>query len=268
MGSSNERRARPAARADAAGPDLRQRWLSARALRLHLAVAVLAPGCAVAGWWQATRALAGNELSWAYSVEWPLFALIAVGAWWQLIHEDPEAFRARRAAAYAEELPTSPAEGGARTRVVVSRGLRHHAARLVAGTVVEVIAGLVAVFLVPFGRPQGWLPAEGSAAYLVHAVFGGFLLLGSLVFVFRVRASARVIRAASWTGLAGVAVAGAGGLLTVDRSLIRFLGIAVMFVGAAVAFFGYLTPLLLAQSHPAPADAAVGPLGSLPNAEG
>jgi integral membrane protein len=43
---------------------VRRRWLSRRALLLHLEVLILAPACVVAGWWQATRALSGNELSW------------------------------------------------------------------------------------------------------------------------------------------------------------------------------------------------------------
>ena len=43
-----------------------------------------------------TRALTGNGLSWVYSAEWPGFALLAILAWWHLIHEDPEEYRARK----------------------------------------------------------------------------------------------------------------------------------------------------------------------------
>jgi hypothetical protein len=75
---------------------VRKRWFSGRALLLHLAVAVIVPGCLVAAWWQATRALAGNGLSWFYSVEWPVFALLAIYGWWHLIHEDPEVYEARK----------------------------------------------------------------------------------------------------------------------------------------------------------------------------
>ncbi|MGO9198329.1 MAG: hypothetical protein ACLQK4_14520 [Acidimicrobiales bacterium] len=75
---------------------MRKRWMSRRALLLHFYLLLVAPGCVVAGWWQATRALAGNGLSWVYSVEWPVFALLAVYAWWHLIHEDPEAYKARK----------------------------------------------------------------------------------------------------------------------------------------------------------------------------
>lgn len=69
---------------------MRQRWLSRRALYLHLAVLVAFPGCLVAWWWQVTRAFGGNDLSYLYAVEWPIFALIALYLWWSLIHTDPE----------------------------------------------------------------------------------------------------------------------------------------------------------------------------------
>ena len=39
---------------------VRERWLSGRAVSLHLAVLVLVPGCALAAWWQINRA-AGRE---------------------------------------------------------------------------------------------------------------------------------------------------------------------------------------------------------------
>ncbi len=69
---------------------MRQRWLSRRALLLHVSLAVWFPGCLVAFWWQVHRAFSGNGLSYLYSVEWPVFALMGVWAWWQLLHTDPE----------------------------------------------------------------------------------------------------------------------------------------------------------------------------------
>ena len=63
---------------------------------LHLAAVVFwVPGCLVAGWWQVTRALDGNGLSYLYSVEWPVFALVGIWMWWSLIHTDPETVGAR-----------------------------------------------------------------------------------------------------------------------------------------------------------------------------
>lgn len=70
---------------------MRRRWLSRRAVLLHLCLAVWFPGCLLAFWWQVHRALAGNGLSYLYSVEWPVFALVGVWAWWQLVHIEPAA---------------------------------------------------------------------------------------------------------------------------------------------------------------------------------
>ena len=63
---------------------------SRRALRVHVAAAVVVPGCLALTWWQATRAAGGNTLSWAYTFEWPLFAAYAVYMWWRLVHEGAE----------------------------------------------------------------------------------------------------------------------------------------------------------------------------------
>ena len=74
-----------------------RRWLCLRALRLHLSLVAVAGGCGLAGWWQLHRALAGNSLSWAYTFEWPAFAVIAGWGWWQLVHDTPDELRRRRA---------------------------------------------------------------------------------------------------------------------------------------------------------------------------
>ena len=50
---------------------------------------MVVPGCLALGWWQATRALSGNTLSWAYTFEWPIFAAYAVFMWWKLLPEQP-----------------------------------------------------------------------------------------------------------------------------------------------------------------------------------
>jgi hypothetical protein len=70
---------------------MRKRWLSKRAVGLHALLAVVFPLCLLAGWWQVHRALSGNFLSYLYSVEWPAFAVLAVVAWWQLLHDVPVA---------------------------------------------------------------------------------------------------------------------------------------------------------------------------------
>lgn len=87
---------------------VRKRWLSPRAFLLHFEFGLLVVACLAAGWWQATRALGGNGLSWFYSVEWPAFAVVAVIGWWHLIHEDPEAYRARKERPPEWEADSSP----------------------------------------------------------------------------------------------------------------------------------------------------------------
>ena len=64
-------------------------WFSRRAVLLHLTALVVVPGCLALGWWQLHRALSGNTLSWAYTVEWPFFAAYGVYMWWRIVHEQP-----------------------------------------------------------------------------------------------------------------------------------------------------------------------------------
>jgi hypothetical protein len=71
--------------------DVRERWLSRRAVTLHVALLVVVPGCAVAAWWQINRAEDGNQLSYLYSVMWPAFGVLALCFWWMLIHTDYDA---------------------------------------------------------------------------------------------------------------------------------------------------------------------------------
>jgi hypothetical protein len=66
-------------------------------LLLHLAFLVIAAGCLYAAWWQVHRAMAGNTLSYLYSVEWPAFVVVAGIGWWQMFHDTPEDIAARKA---------------------------------------------------------------------------------------------------------------------------------------------------------------------------
>jgi hypothetical protein len=58
------------------GRFLAPRWLARHALMVVLVAAFLA-----LGWWQFSRARAGNMLSYAYAVEWPVFAAFVVFVW-------------------------------------------------------------------------------------------------------------------------------------------------------------------------------------------
>lgn len=64
-------------------------WWSPRALSLHVTAVIVVGGCVALCWWQVTRALGGNDLSWAYVFEWPFFGGYAVFMWWRLVHEPP-----------------------------------------------------------------------------------------------------------------------------------------------------------------------------------
>ncbi len=74
---------------------MRERWLSKRAISLHVLLAICVPGCLIAGWWQVHVALAGNSLGWVYSVEWPFFACFGTYVWWNLIHDNTDAVGTR-----------------------------------------------------------------------------------------------------------------------------------------------------------------------------
>jgi hypothetical protein len=75
----------------------------------HLLMVACFWGMGWLGDWQLHRALAGNGLSWAYTFEWPLFAVFAVVFWAKTIRDE---FRIKRgeipaggAADEAESLP-------------------------------------------------------------------------------------------------------------------------------------------------------------------
>ena len=74
---------------------VRRRTPRHRNVFTHLTAVVVVPGCIGLCWWQVTRALGGNTLSWAYVFEWPIFAGYAVFMWWKLIH-DPAPTRSER----------------------------------------------------------------------------------------------------------------------------------------------------------------------------
>jgi DNA-binding transcriptional regulator of glucitol operon len=62
---------------------LTPRWLS-----WHALMVVAFCGMGWLGYWQMTRALSGNGLSWAYTFEWPLFAVFAVVFWARTVRDE------------------------------------------------------------------------------------------------------------------------------------------------------------------------------------
>lgn len=84
---------------------LTPRWLS-----WHLFAVAAVAGMIWLGLWQFQRALAGNSLSWAYTFEWPIFAIFGVVFWVKTIRD--ELHPARQGGGQAEEVAL-PADGQA-----------------------------------------------------------------------------------------------------------------------------------------------------------
>jgi len=62
---------------------LRPRWLAWHAFAL-----VATWGMLWLGDWQLHRALSGNELSWAYTFEWPLFTIFGIYFWAKTLRDE------------------------------------------------------------------------------------------------------------------------------------------------------------------------------------
>jgi hypothetical protein len=62
---------------------LRPRWLA-----WHVFAVLAATGMLWLGDWQFHRAKGGNELSWAYTFEWPLFAIFGVYFWAKSLRDE------------------------------------------------------------------------------------------------------------------------------------------------------------------------------------
>jgi hypothetical protein len=92
-----------------------RKYFTWRCIGLHVLVLIIVPTFVLLGLWQYHVARSGNTLSWAYTFEWPLFALYALYLWWRLINEKSTALarlwaaRDRTAAANSgmplEEVP-------------------------------------------------------------------------------------------------------------------------------------------------------------------
>ena len=67
------------------GTPERTRITGASAWRLHLTLTAGLALCVAAFTIEIVRALGGNELSWLYVFEWPLFAAFGIYVWWSLL---------------------------------------------------------------------------------------------------------------------------------------------------------------------------------------
>lgn len=57
------------------------RFFTSAWLVRHAVALILTVGFAGLGWWQLDRATGGNGLSWAYTFEWPVFAIFVLALW-------------------------------------------------------------------------------------------------------------------------------------------------------------------------------------------
>jgi hypothetical protein len=90
------------------------RWrflITPKWLGWHVLVILSVLGMLWLGNWQLRRAEAGNALSWAYTFEWPLFAIFAVVFWAKTIRDEvhpPAEARPRDAVALPGGIPAPP----------------------------------------------------------------------------------------------------------------------------------------------------------------
>ncbi|HEX5189009.1 MAG TPA: hypothetical protein VFW16_05690 [Streptosporangiaceae bacterium] len=122
---------------------MQPRWrilLTPRWLGWHLFAVVAVVGMCWLGDWQFRRAMAGNTLSWAYTFEWPIFAIFGVVFWVKTIRD---------------ELHPSAGDGGRATDVTLPAG---------AGTAAGAGAGVSTVAAEPQARGGTAGPGSGPDA--------------------------------------------------------------------------------------------------------
>lgn len=89
-----------------------RRFLTPGWLALHLIAIVLCGAFLGFGWWQFDRAQAGNDRSWAYTFEWPIFALFVVVMWVKMIRDE------RSGTAPAPKVIEEPAEAEITQKII------------------------------------------------------------------------------------------------------------------------------------------------------
>jgi hypothetical protein len=94
---------------------VQRRWrilLTPRWLGWHLFAVLAVAGMCWLGDWQFQRAMAGNTLSWAYTFEWPIFAIFGVVFWVKTIRDElhPSAEGGRQATEVTLPAGTGPAD--------------------------------------------------------------------------------------------------------------------------------------------------------------
>ncbi|BCJ60616.1 hypothetical protein [Micromonospora endophytica] len=149
---------------------MKRLWTPAWIAR-HVAMVVLVTSFLGLGWWQVSRAAAGNAISWGYAVEWPIFAGFVVFVWWRevrhTVREGPaaDADRGTNPQATAAGEPSTVAPAGARTGQGGTDEVRPRTAirRPVRVTRVAVDDGGDDADLAAYNRYLSWLNANPGA---------------------------------------------------------------------------------------------------------
>ena len=99
---------------------LRPRWLA-----WHAFVVVATVGMLALGAWQLHRAETGNELSWAYTFEWPLFSAFTVYFWIKSLRDELRGLGTAASAVSVSAATAAPAAGTTGTTAAepAARGL-------------------------------------------------------------------------------------------------------------------------------------------------
>jgi hypothetical protein len=81
-------------------------WLAGHALMVAMVGTMLA-----LGGWQLSRATGGNMLSWAYTIQWPIFAGFVVVIWWREVRRTWRGEATTRLPAPPRPTPRTPVNG-------------------------------------------------------------------------------------------------------------------------------------------------------------
>ena len=73
-----------------------RRFWTPRWIARHVLMVVLVAGFVILARWQIDRAASGNVLSYAYAVEWPVFAAFVVFVWLRWMRDESQAARTAR----------------------------------------------------------------------------------------------------------------------------------------------------------------------------
>jgi DNA-binding transcriptional regulator of glucitol operon len=100
---------------------VRRKYLTLRAIGLHIALVFWIVLCALAAWWQVGRAVQGNSLSFLYAIEWPMIGVLGIVGWYSLLNTEKVGEHKEKARREYEEKMRAEAQA-ARELAAISEG--------------------------------------------------------------------------------------------------------------------------------------------------